>query len=98
MCSPGLKGHGLRLHGKHQTQTCSNIKSGHRGLDLKHSPYGDVPGKMKMKKALMPPMTLMTLLISGTNTAMRRAAVIHRTVRRHRLLLSKASVTVPVRF
>lgn len=38
------------------------------------------PGKMKMKKALIPPMTLMTLLMSGTNMAMSSVNVIHRTV------------------
>lgn len=35
---------------------------------------------MKMKKALMPPMTLMTLLMSGTNVAMSSVTAIHRTV------------------
>lgn len=38
------------------------------------------PGKMKMKKALMPPMTLMTLLMSGRNMAMTSVAMSHSTV------------------
>lgn len=40
-----------------------------------------IPGKIKMKKALIPPMTLMTSLMSGTNMAMRRVTVIQITVR-----------------
>ena len=38
-------------------------------------------GKIKMKKALIPPMTLMTSPMSGTNMAMRRVTVIQITVR-----------------
>ncbi|TNN87449.1 hypothetical protein EYF80_002166 [Liparis tanakae] len=37
-------------------------------------------GKIKMKKALMPPITLMTSPMSGTNMAMRRVMVIQITL------------------
>lgn len=37
---------------------------------------------MKMKKALIPPITLMTLLISGMNVAISNVTVIHSTVNR----------------
>lgn len=56
------------------------------------------PGKIKMKKALIPPMTLMTSLMSGTNMAMRSVTLIQITVRRTLQRLSKALVTTPLRF
>lgn len=40
-----------------------------------------IPGKMKMKKALIPPITLITSPMSGTNMAMRRVMLIQITVR-----------------
>lgn len=45
-----------------------------------------LPGNIKMKKALIPPITLMTSLMSGTHMAMRRVTAIQRIVRttRHR--------------
>lgn len=51
-----------------------------------------------MKKALIPPMTLMTSLMSGTYMAMRSVTVIQITVRRTLQRLSKDLVTTPLRF
>lgn len=51
-----------------------------------------------MKKALIPPMTLMTSLMSGTYMAMRRVTVIQTTVRMTLQRLSKVLVTTPLRF
>lgn len=53
---------------------------------------------MKMKKALIPPITLMTSLMSGTNTAMRRVTAIQTTVRTTLQRLSNEWVTIPLRF
>lgn len=47
------------------------------------------PGKMKIKKALIPPMTLMTLLMSGTNMAVSTVTLIQTTVRMTLQRLSK---------
>lgn len=86
LSSPGIPGHGLRLHGKHQTESCSNEAQGLKDatqFDRIHDTTSKTtrsPGKMKMKKALIPPMTLMTLLMSGTNVAISSVAAIHRTV------------------
>ena len=49
-----------------------------------------LPGKIKMKKALIPPMTLMTSPMSGTNMAMSRVMVIQITVRTTLQRLSNA--------
>lgn len=56
-----------------------------------------IPGKIKMKKALIPPMTLMTSLMSGTNMAMSRVTAIHNTVRTILQRLSNEWVTIPRR-
>lgn len=47
-----------------------------------------LPGNTKMKKALTPPTTLITLLMSGMNTAMRRATVTQAVVKATRVRLS----------
>lgn len=83
--SPGVPGHWFRLHGKHQTESCSNTSQGLRDVTRPdriqiRSVATMSPGKMKIKKALIPPMTLMTLLMSGTNMAMSTVTAIHRTV------------------
>lgn len=52
---------------------------------------------MKMKKALIPPMTLMTLLMSGTNMAVSTVTLIQTTVRTTLQRLSKECVTIPRR-
>ncbi len=69
-----------------QTQTSTHVK-----LQI----Y--IPGKIKMKKALIPPMRLMTSPMSGTNMAMRRVTVIQITVRTTLQRLSKEWVTIPKR-
>lgn len=56
-----------------------------------------IPGKIKMKKALIPPITLMTSLMSGTNMAMRRVIVIQMTVRITLHWFSNECVTPPRR-
>lgn len=83
--SPGVPGHWFRLHGKHQTESCPNKSLGLRNVTRPdriqiRSVTTMSPGKMKIKKALIPPMTLMTLLMSGTNMAMSTVTAIHRTV------------------
>lgn len=50
-----------------------------------------------MKKALIPPMTLMTLLMSGTNMAVRSVTLIQMTVRAILQRLSNEWVTIPRR-
>lgn len=57
------------------------------------SPSLCLPGKMKMKKALMPPMSSMTLPMSGTNKAMASVAAIHEMVNATRLCRSCLSDT-----
>ena len=57
-----------------------------------------IPGKIKMKKALIPPITLMTSLMSGTNMAMRRVIVIQMTVRITLQRFSNECVTPPRRW
>lgn len=52
---------------------------------------------MKMKKALTPPMTLITLLMSGTKVAMSSVTAIHSTVSMMRLRLSNSADTTPSR-
>lgn len=63
---------------------------------IQHTSY--TPGKIKMKKALIPPMMLMTSLMSGTYMAMRSVTVIQITVRMTLQRLSKDLVTTPLRF
>lgn len=67
-----------------------------RSSPFQHTSY--TPGKIKMKKALMPPMTLMTSLMSGTYMAMRSVTLIQITVRMTLQRLSKDLVTTPLRF
>lgn len=83
---PGPPGHWFRLHGEHQTESCSNATQRLSGAEGGGADEDvglmceQTPGKMKMKKALMPPITLMILLMSGTNMAKSSVTVIHNTV------------------